>query len=490
VRVSTLAPGAVIAGKYRIEALLGRGGMGAVYAATNEDIGRRVAIKVLVADLQGQAEAQRRFELEAQAAAVIGHPGIVDVLDMGQTDAGEPYIVMEQLEGLTLRQVMTGQGALSPGLAVAAMGPVLDALAAAHAAGVVHRDIKPANIFVCSRPRDTIKLLDFGVSRFSGTQGFTRTGVTLGTPKYMAPEQVLGERTVGPAADLFSVGAVLYRALVGRSPLEGLSETAAIIRALKAPQAPLLEVKADVPAPLAALVDALLSRELSRRPADAAEVAAQLRACAPSLDRELFALLPALPRVPTRPRGASKVAPAVQRRGAQAAAATEQELPPVAPNRTPAMLAAVSALALVVGGAAAWGLLQARRAKPPAAPVATPRPDVAVAKPQVAPATPTRPTVVTVTLDAMPRAARFTVDGLALACNPCTVHGEAGTKAQVEVAADGFEPVTLKVEYREGATEQVALAARTAPRPVEPARPTPAPPKKRPLSLQEDNPYR
>jgi serine/threonine protein kinase len=327
--LTTLEPGAVIAGKYRVESLLGRGGMGAVYAATNDAIGRRVAIKVLVADLQGHAEAQRRFELEAQAAAVIGHPGIVDVLDMGLTEAGEPYIVMEQLEGLTLRQLLGAELRLTPGLAVAVMGPVLDALAAAHAAGVVHRDIKPANIFICSRPRATIKLLDFGVSRFSSVQGFTATGVTLGTPKYMAPEQVLGEKTVGPAADLFSVGAVLYRMLAGQAPLDGCADTASILIALHQPQAPLATSCPELAPELTTLVDALLERDMRARPDDAAALARQLRALAAPEDEALFAMLPAAPRLTSTPR------PQLGRSAAARARVSRQPPDPKAPERAP-----------------------------------------------------------------------------------------------------------------------------------------------------------
>ena len=143
-----LPPGTLIAGKYELEGLLGEGGMGAVYQATNLAIGRRVAIKILHAAVADREDVRRRFEMEAKAAAVISHPGIVDVLDMGQTDEGEPFIVMEHLEGMTLRSLNKEFKGLTPEQSVGVMLPVLDALAAAHRAGVIHRDVKPANIFV------------------------------------------------------------------------------------------------------------------------------------------------------------------------------------------------------------------------------------------------------------------------------------------------------------------------------------------------------
>jgi tRNA A-37 threonylcarbamoyl transferase component Bud32 len=272
-----LQPGTVIAGKYSIEGLLGEGGMGAVYRATNIAIGRRVAIKVLGADVVDREDARKRFELEARAAAVIDHPGIVDVLDMGQVATGEPYIVMEHLEGGTLRAVAREVNGLRPNQVVAVMSPVLDALQAAHAAGIVHRDVKPANIFVCGKPQ-VVKLLDFGVSRFGGSNGLTSTGVVVGTPRYMAPEQVLGVTDLGPEADLYSVGAVLYALLSGKLPHGSGSDVTVLARILHDAPAPLASLVSGLPEPLTSLVDSLLLKDRALRPHAAAAVRAALEA--------------------------------------------------------------------------------------------------------------------------------------------------------------------------------------------------------------------
>jgi serine/threonine-protein kinase len=282
--VTRLEAGTTFAGKYLIDSVLGKGGMGAVYLATNQAIGRRVAIKVLVADLSDREDVKKRFELEARAAAVINHPGIVDVLDMGETGEGEPFIVMEYLEGATLKAVFKKYGIFSPAEAVGVIAPLLEALAAAHQAQVIHRDIKPANVFLCTRPKRLVKLLDFGISRFGQSTGLTHTGTAVGTPKYMAPEQVLGERTLGPAADLYSVGAVLYELLGGRAPYDADSDIATLAKLLKEEHEPLATVRPDLPMKLCAFVDGLLVKDAERRPKDAAKVKEQLLALAKPSD--------------------------------------------------------------------------------------------------------------------------------------------------------------------------------------------------------------
>ncbi len=276
--MTVLEPGTTFADKYLIDGVLGKGGMGAVYSATNQSIGRRVAIKVLVADLADRDDIKARFSLEARAAAVINHPGIVDVLDMGETEDGEPFIVMEHLEGATLKAVFRKHGVFAPEQAVGVLVPLLDALAAAHQANVIHRDIKPANVFLCTKPQRLVKLLDFGISRFGQSTGLTHSGTAVGTPKYMAPEQLLGEKTIGPSADLYSVGAVLYELLGGRAPYDADSDIATLARLLKEEHQPLIELRPDLPAQLCDFVDALLVKEPERRAKDAAKVKESLLA--------------------------------------------------------------------------------------------------------------------------------------------------------------------------------------------------------------------
>jgi serine/threonine-protein kinase len=266
--------GTVIAGKYRVGELLGQGGMGSVYLAVNEAIGRKVALKLLDPQLAGVDEFKHRFQMEARAAAMIGHPGIVDVLDMGETAQGAPFIVMEFLEGATLRTHLKQNGPLTPGAAVVVLAPVLDALAAAHAAHVIHRDLKPANLFLVARPVQGVKILDFGVSKFGGpaARSVSTAGITLGTPAFMAPEQMRGSRDLGPATDLYALGAVLYFMLSCRLPFEAESDLALGAMLVNQPHRPLTAVRPDVPPALAALVDALLAKLPAERPGDAASV--------------------------------------------------------------------------------------------------------------------------------------------------------------------------------------------------------------------------
>ena len=259
--------GAVVGGKYRLVRLLGRGGMGAVYEAENTWTRRRVATKLLRPEYARDRLALRRFMQEAQAASQIAHPNIIDVLDLGLEPAdGSLYMVQELLHGEDLRARLRAKGRLDPAEALDVLVPVLGALAAAHERGVVHRDIKPENIFLAtdSSGHAMPKLIDFGISKVlepeqAGAQ--TGTGTTLGTPRYMAPEQVRGEPDVDARADVWSVGVVLYELFTGDNPFSAATAFGSANRVLTETPPPLGEA-------VSAALGAIVSRTMSRAPAD------------------------------------------------------------------------------------------------------------------------------------------------------------------------------------------------------------------------------
>jgi serine/threonine-protein kinase len=215
-------PGSVLAGKLRVVRRLGLGGMGAVYEVEHTLTHHRRALKVLHAEMSTMPGVVERFLREASAAGRIGNPHIVETFDAGHLEAGEPYIVMELLEGVTLGALLQERGALSVDRACALLEQVADGVAAAHAAGIVHRDLKPENIFLTGPERAFVKLLDFGVSKFNlggdNVSELTLEGSPIGTPYYMAPEQVRGERSVDARADIYALGVLFYECLTGQKP--------------------------------------------------------------------------------------------------------------------------------------------------------------------------------------------------------------------------------------------------------------------------------
>jgi len=307
VRPLPLELGALLAGKYRIDALLGQGGMGAVFAAENLDLGRQVAIKVLYGDLARDESLAKRFRQEARAAAAIGHPGIVDVLDLGTTEDGAAFIVMERLDGETLGARILRMGRLPASMAVTLVAEALEALAAAHAKGIVHRDLKPDNIFLVTKPVPAVKLVDFGISKLQGAEdvGITTTGMVMGTPLYMSPEQARGHRDIGQATDLYAMGAILYTALCGEPPLSGSSYNELIAKLVTEEPARLETRRRGLPAPLVELVHGLLDKDPSVRP-HARDTADRLRAMHAQLGAQAEQQMG---YSPTAPPDADRVAP-------------------------------------------------------------------------------------------------------------------------------------------------------------------------------------
>lgn len=276
--------GALIEERYRLIRCIGSGGMGEVWEALHEAIGRKVALKILLPQFAKDKEVVGRFHREARATSRIGDPRIVDVLDMGLLSDGAPYLVMELLVGETLGQLLARQGQLSVRSATRIAIEIAGALGAAHDADVIHRDLKPENVFLLGstavpeheRP---LKVLDFGVAKVAHQDGevsLTQTGAAVGTPTYMSPEQASGLANVDARSDVWSLGVLLYRMLAGQTPFVGDSYALLLVAILAQPPTSILKFRGDLPIALERLLMQLLAKERSERPASMAEVARKL----------------------------------------------------------------------------------------------------------------------------------------------------------------------------------------------------------------------
>jgi serine/threonine-protein kinase len=262
-------------GRYRITRLLGAGGMGRVYEATQAESGAVVAIKIVAERYASDATLIERFFAEARAANLIAHENIVKVHDLAQLPDGRPYIVMERLFGNTLRELITESPLPIGGLLQVAI-EVLAALAATHRAGIIHRDLKPDNIFVTTKGR--AKVLDFGIAKLSGANAIarTQTGVVLGTPEYMAPEHIIDGAT-DARSDLYSLGVVLFEALAGRRPFVAATDFELMRAHVEREPPRVRSLRADVPAALDDAIDRVLAKHPKQRFASASSMANALR---------------------------------------------------------------------------------------------------------------------------------------------------------------------------------------------------------------------
>ncbi len=271
-------------GRYRVVRQIGRGGMGAVYEAVHSDLEKRVALKVLLPSSASQAELIARFEREGRAAAKVRHPNVVDVSDVG-VEAGMAFLVMEYLEGEDLSRLLQREGALPLSRVAELMLPVLGAVEAAHSQGVVHRDLKPENIFLARMGDGTIvpKVLDFGISKMapaSGGPALTGTGIMMGTPYYMSPEQAQSTRGVDGRSDQFSLGVILYECATGKRPFEGESFVGILTAILEGRYARPRAVRPELPERFEAMVERALDRSPDARFPSVAALAEELRASA------------------------------------------------------------------------------------------------------------------------------------------------------------------------------------------------------------------
>jgi serine/threonine protein kinase len=306
--------GDVIAAKYRVEKILGSGGMGAVFEVTHVVTGKRFAVKWLLPELTSGADAIARFIREAQVAGRVEHPNIVNVYDFGR-DAESFYMVMELLEGETLAQYSVRRRRLTAEDAARILLPVTRGLYAAHVAGVIHRDLKPDNIFLCCKAGGEIqpKLLDFGISKLvararptAPNLAITAEGAMVGTPNYMAPEQVRSE-PIDARTDVYALGVILYQLLTGVLPFPAQSFNELVLKVVSATPVALAELATDAPPGLVELVERAMAREPSARFQSIAELGRALEPFARGMQFESTPLpasaeLSGAIALPTRPR--------------------------------------------------------------------------------------------------------------------------------------------------------------------------------------------
>jgi serine/threonine-protein kinase len=271
--------GRLLAGKFRFVAELGRGGMGAVWRARNIHVDREVALKLILPEVPRNPEMVARFQNEARVAARIGHAGICDILDFEQTALG-PVIVMELLRGENFAQRIAREGPLPVPVAVGLVRQALGALEAAHRAGIIHRDLKPENLFLHQPDKGAVvvKLMDFGISKFIDRVGVaTGNGVIMGTPEYMAPEQVSGAANADARTDIWAIAAVLYKALTGVDVFTGDNVVATLLAITSEEPAPIEPLVRAVPAGLSAVIRRCLAKRPDERYQSARELSEALR---------------------------------------------------------------------------------------------------------------------------------------------------------------------------------------------------------------------
>src|SRR6266478_2153850 len=288
----TLEIGAMLAGRYEILQLIGRGGMGAVYKARDTELDRTVALKLIRPELAKDPQILKRFKQELILARQVTHKNVIRIFDLGQSD-GIKFITMDFVEGRDLRQVLLEKGKFPPEQAARIMLQICRALEAAHTEGVIHRDLKPQNIMLDSGGR--VYVMDFGIARSAYLPGMTQTGALIGTPEYMSPEQARGEKLT-ERSDLFSLGVIFYELLTGQSPYPADAPLGTLWKRLQEKPKPPVDVDPTIPKPLNDIVMKALEVEPEDRWARAREMAHQLEIwLGPSADSSTI-FLPA-PRI-------------------------------------------------------------------------------------------------------------------------------------------------------------------------------------------------
>jgi len=454
--------GRVLDGRYRVLRKLAKGGMGTVYLGEHALVGRKVAIKVLHAELGTDEEMVSRFYREARAAAAIGHRNIIEVLDVGATPEGDPYLVMEYLEGESLGALLQRSGRLDLATIAEILGPVLRALQAAHEAGIIHRDLKPENVFL-AYPKDgppEVKVIDFGISKVKNLDKsqLTRSGAMIGTPAYMAPEQASGATSLDHRADVYAVGVIFYEMLSGRRPFEGDSHVALLAAILTTEPAPPSTLAEGVHPDAERIILKAMRRDPAERYGSAREMLADLELTVDKITGagRLHDLASSLCNTahavgdlgdPDTGEPSDPVAPQMFAKMVAESTPSAWSRPVARAGRRRLLLAAVVVVAIA---AAAVGLFLAFRG-----------PDE---EPIAGPAALGGPSAVTIEVQGAPDGARIFFDGALVKENPFRARRAEGV-VPLRVEADGFEPYAVSVEPSKDRKIRVALE----PRKVEPA---------------------
>jgi serine/threonine-protein kinase len=472
-----LERGAVVAGRYALDQLLGEGGMGTVWSATHLVTKKAVALKLLK-QAHAQPDARRRFLREARAATQVAHPNVREVTDIFELEDGAPVMVMELLVGESLADRLARQSKLSLDEAVRVLQPVISAVGAAHALGVIHRDLKPANIFLSSRG-GPVKVLDFGVAKLTSNANeetlITKSGAAIGTPCYMAPEQVFGEPDLDHRVDVWALGMILYQALTGELPTRA-ENVGQVMKLIVTRAIPSVRTRCpELPEPFTALVDRMLERARADRVADLREVRRVLATIAKDSSPGFEA-----------PRGVSEaphslaseqpIAPPTNRDGAAtiSSAKDPSDARGVIAKPARSRLRAAPLAAVIVVTLAAAGFIVSRAAvgrEPvnlePKVAVSAPAPSVTAAVSKVRLAI--NPSDATVHVDGVPTAvtdgAVEVVGAIGSKHEVRLARGPATRRADVVITTDGPFPSALHLEPQPSAS---------APRPVAPPQLIPA----------------
>jgi serine/threonine protein kinase len=440
-------------GNYRALSLLGEGGMGAVYLAEHPEIGRKVAVKVLRSEFSRDTQLLGRFLNEAKAANAIGHPNIIEILDMGTTGDGMPYLVMELLEGEVLAGRLRRLGCLSLQVALEFAYQAASAVGAAHKKGIVHRDLKPDNLFIVlddhDPTRERLKVLDFGIAKLQmrgpGDSVKTRTGTLMGTPVYMSPEQAMGTKEVDHRSDIYSLGVILFEMICGKPPFfsEGFGELVHLHLNVQPPSP-----RTFIPS-VPGNVEALIFKMLSKRPDDRYQSMKELQDAIKAVSAGQFPVrgnstpdfsggtLPTAAALPTSVAELPRQSTTFSTHGERVSGARPSG------GRTKLVVGAVATLA-VIGGGLVWS--RKHDQGPVTAPAMVEKPALPAPIPQ--PPKEPDPRKVKIVIDTRPGGARVVrvATGENLGTTPWTHEEPSGSGTlEIRLDKDGYESATYQV---------------------------------------------